>query len=137
MHRGDDFVERMIEDPTVHLKESAEDFWGYPVPVSPLTKGRSLLAKYAIVRTDMRKLYQPNHDRFYTVAVEVFCDRPGLPRAGTHDEFRGRVRDAAHRGSVFRYQRHLGSAARDGAHANQGGESAPAAGRPRGKGHAE
>jgi hypothetical protein len=35
----------------------------------------------------MRKLYQPNHDRFYTVAVEVFCDRPGLPRAGTHDDF--------------------------------------------------
>ena len=87
MHSGDDFVERIIEDPTVSLKESEEDRWGYPVPVSPLVKGRPLLANYAIVRTDMRKLYQPNHDRFYTVAVEVFCDRPGLPRAGTHDDF--------------------------------------------------
>jgi hypothetical protein len=30
----------------------------------------------------LRKLYQPTHDRFYTVVVELFCDVPGLPRAG-------------------------------------------------------
>lgn len=86
MHSGDDFVEKMVKDPTVSLKESTEDFWGYPVPVSP-GKGAPPLAKYKIARTDMRKLYQPNHDRFYTVVVEVFCDRPGLPRAGIHDDF--------------------------------------------------
>ncbi|MCU1698791.1 MAG: hypothetical protein JWR34_4854, partial [Mycobacterium sp.] len=90
MHRGVDFVEKMIEDPSISLtlnQDTKEDYWGYPVPVSPFAKGHSPLAKYAIVRTDMRKLYQPNHDRFYTVAVEVFCDRPGLPRAGMHDDF--------------------------------------------------
>lgn len=69
------------------MEKSPEDYWGYPVPVSIFKAGRSPLAKYAIIRTNLRKLYQANHNRFYTVAVEVFCDRPGLPRAGSHDDF--------------------------------------------------
>ncbi|MFF7933679.1 hypothetical protein [Streptomyces sp. NPDC007940] len=30
----------------------------------------------------MRKLYQPNHDRFYALAIELFCDAPGFPSPG-------------------------------------------------------
>jgi hypothetical protein len=44
--------------------------------------GRARFATHALVRSQLRKLYQPTHDRFYTVVVELFCDVPGLPRAG-------------------------------------------------------
>jgi hypothetical protein len=83
------FVERLITDPRDSLKFVTEDTWSYPVPStpSPLAKGRARFATYELVHTDLRKLYQPSHDRFYAVVVEVFCDTPGLPRAGSHDEF--------------------------------------------------
>jgi hypothetical protein len=32
-----------------------------------------------------RKLYQPHHQRFYAVTIELFCDLPGLPRPGVDD----------------------------------------------------
>ena len=85
-YAGSDFAERILADPTVYLKPTPEDRWGYPVPVNPFGKGRSRLSAYQLVRTDMRKLFQPSHDRFYAVVVEVFCDRSGLPRAGGHDD---------------------------------------------------
>ena len=85
-YAGVDFVDRIIADPTMYLKLTPEDYWGQPVPVSPFGTGRSRLATHKIVRTEMRKLFQPTHDRFYTVVVEVFCDQPGLPRAGLHDD---------------------------------------------------
>src|SRR5262249_11543228 len=36
--------------------------------------------------TRILKLFQPSHDRYYAVTVEVFCDLPGLPRAVGHTE---------------------------------------------------
>ena len=44
--------------------------------------GRERFATYKLHTTKMRKLFQPTHDRYYAVVVEVFCDEPGLPRAG-------------------------------------------------------
>jgi hypothetical protein len=81
-----DYVDRIIEDPTKYLTPTPEDHWGLPVPVTPFGTGRSRLATHKMVRTEMRKLFQPIHDRFYAVVVEVFCDQPGLPRAGMHDD---------------------------------------------------
>lgn len=80
------FVEQVTTDPRDSLKFTTEDLWSYPVPVAfpaPGT-GRERLATSRLVTTDLRKLYQPNHDRFYLVVVELFCDAPGLPRAGSH-----------------------------------------------------
>jgi hypothetical protein len=33
-----------------------------------------------LARSGVRKLYQPSHQRFYAITVELFCDVPGLPR---------------------------------------------------------
>jgi hypothetical protein len=85
-----DFVKRLTTDPRDSLSfDDEDDRWGYPLPVvpSPTTTGRARFATHRMVRTDLRKLFQPSHDRFYAVVVEVFCDSPGLPRAGYHDDF--------------------------------------------------
>jgi hypothetical protein len=83
-----DFVERLLEDPADSLVFSDDDVWTYPVPVTPhvTDNTRLRLATSRLVKTNLRKLYQPLHERFYVVVVEVFCDVPGLPRAGSHDE---------------------------------------------------
>ncbi|WP_135453949.1 hypothetical protein [Mycobacterium sp. DL99] len=86
MYSGSDFVDHIMADASVYLTPKPEDYWGYPVPVSPFGTGRSRLSTYKMMRTKLRKLFQPNHDRFYAVTVEVFCDQPGLPRAGGHDD---------------------------------------------------
>ena len=83
------FVNRLIADPQDSLKfDPIDDVWSYPVPVTfpaPGT-GRQRFATSRLVTTKLRKLYQPSHDRFYAVIVELFCDAPGLPRAGKHDD---------------------------------------------------
>ncbi|QEU96634.1 hypothetical protein [Streptomyces kanamyceticus] len=81
---GTDFVDRLLADPRDSLAFVAEDRWGFPVPVSMGGKGSGRLrfVDRAMVRSPLRKLYQPLHERFYTVVVELFCDEPGLPRAG-------------------------------------------------------
>jgi hypothetical protein len=81
------FVDQILADPRNSLQFLAEDRWSYPVPVT-LTNahGRERFATHKLHTTKMRKLYQPTHDRYYAVVVEVFCDQPGLPRAGAHDE---------------------------------------------------
>jgi hypothetical protein len=83
-HDTTDFVDRIVADPRDSLAFDDDDRWSFPIPVGfpgPGT-GRQLLATHRLLRTPMRKLYQPSHDRFYTVAVEVFCDEAGLPRPG-------------------------------------------------------
>ncbi len=89
MYDDSDFARRIVADPRDSLAFTADDLWNYPVPVtpSPLAKGRKLLATWDFITTDLRKLYQPNHNRFYAVLTEVFCDQPGLPRAGSHTDF--------------------------------------------------
>jgi hypothetical protein len=80
------FVRQITTDPRDSLEFIDEDKWSYPVPVSfpaPGT-GRQRFATSRMVTTKLRKLYQPNHDRFYLVVVELFCDTAGLPRAGSH-----------------------------------------------------
>ena len=52
------------------------------MPVGGKGSGRLRFADHAIVLSPLRKLYQPLHHRFYAVVVELFCDEPGLPRAG-------------------------------------------------------
>jgi hypothetical protein len=81
-----DFVRQLIADPRQSLKFHVhEDVWSFPVPLGAFPrpgKGRERFATSRLVHTPMRKLYQPSHDRFYAVAVELFCDEPGLPRPG-------------------------------------------------------
>jgi hypothetical protein len=88
MYDGTGFVERLLADPRDSLQYTADDLWSYPVPVTglDLLTGRERLATSRLVTTNLRKLYQPSHSRFYAVVVEVFCDAPGLPRAGAHDD---------------------------------------------------
>ena len=75
-----------MKNASVYLTPTPEDHWGYPVPVGPFGTGRSRLSTYTMMRTDLQKLFQPRHDRFYAVTVEVFCDQPGLPGAGRHHD---------------------------------------------------
>jgi hypothetical protein len=79
-----DFIDRLLADPRDSLRFDDDDRWSFPVKVgfpAPGT-GRERFADHRLVRTPMRKLYQPSHDRFYILAVELFCDEPGLPRPG-------------------------------------------------------
>lgn len=88
MYDNPQFVKQLLRDPADSVTFGDDDVWTYPVPATPsLTDNTRLrLATSKLVRTNLRKLYQPNHQRFYVVVVEVFCDVPGLPRAGSHDE---------------------------------------------------
>ncbi|MGC5075662.1 hypothetical protein [Agrococcus sp. DT81.2] len=88
MYDSSDFVERLLTDPADSLVFGEDDVWTYPVPVTPHVTDdtRLRLATSRLVTTNLRKLYQPLHERFYVVVVEVLCDVPGLPRAGYHDE---------------------------------------------------
>ena len=82
MYDSPRFVDQVTKDPRVSLKFTPDDRWSYPVPASfPAGSGRARFATHKMVRTGLRKLYQPNHDRFYLVVAELFCDEPGLPRA--------------------------------------------------------
>ncbi len=88
MYDNTQFAKRLLVDPRDSLASGTDDLWSYPVPVAfPAPgKGRERFATSRMVHTGMRKLYQPSHSRFYAVVVEVFCDLPGLPRAGSHAE---------------------------------------------------
>jgi hypothetical protein len=88
MYDGAQFVKQLLRDPADSLAFGDDDVWTYPVPATPAVTDntRLRLATSRLVRTNLRKLYQPNHQRFYVVVVELFCDVPGLPRAGSHDE---------------------------------------------------
>jgi hypothetical protein len=88
MYDGTDFAKRLLADPRDSLAFGPDDVWSYPVPVTPslTAHGRARLATSQLISTHLRKLYQPSHSRFYAVVVEVFCDQPGLPRAGSHDD---------------------------------------------------
>ena len=80
-----DFVDRIVADPRDSLAFDDDDRWSFPIPVGfpGPGQGRQRLATHRLVHTPLRKLYQPSHDRFYALAVELFCDEPGLPRPGT------------------------------------------------------
>jgi hypothetical protein len=88
MYDDTDFARRIVADPRDSLAFTTDDLWNYPVPVTPSASatGRKLLTTWDFVTTDLRKLYQPNHNRYYAVVAEVFCDQPGLPRAGSHSD---------------------------------------------------
>jgi hypothetical protein len=91
MYDRTDFVQRLVRDPRDSLAVTPDDYWSYPVPVPPKVQaaqtGRLRLATHQLVRTKLRKLYQPSHNRFYVVVAEVLCDQAGLPRAGQHGDF--------------------------------------------------
>lgn len=86
MYDSPRFVQQVTQDPRDSLKFTHDDRWSYPVPVAfpAAGSGRARLATHRTVRTGLRKLYQPSHDRFYLIVAELFCDEPGLPRAGPH-----------------------------------------------------
>ena len=88
MYDDTNFVRRITTDPrdSLAFDDTFDDVWTYPVPVKPSGTGRGRLATWQFVTTGLRKLYQPSHNRFYAVVVEVFCDQPGLPRAGSHHD---------------------------------------------------
>ncbi|MFF0410264.1 hypothetical protein ACFYUY_07480 [Kitasatospora sp. NPDC004745] len=80
-----DFVRRLVADPRASLAfDPVEDVYAYPVavPAGQTGRGRLRFATHTMAVTPLRKLYQPAHQRFYAVVVELFCDRPGLPRPG-------------------------------------------------------
>ncbi|QUQ63882.1 hypothetical protein [Kutzneria sp. CA-103260] len=77
-----DFVRQLLADPSAYLKWDKEDKWSYPAPLGLPGAGRAI--RHRMLCTELRKLYQPSHDRFYAVGIEVFCDEAGLPRAGSH-----------------------------------------------------
>ncbi len=81
------FVQVLTADPRVSLTfDQVQDVWSYPVAVAPTGSGRLRFATHRLVRTRLRKLYQPSHSRFYAVVVELFCDQPGLPRPGAAEQ---------------------------------------------------
>jgi hypothetical protein len=88
MYDRTDFVDQVVKDPGRSLKFGLEDRYSYPSTVTPGGAGSGLarFVTHELRYTRMRKLYQPSHNRFYLVVVEVFCDVPGLPRAGSHDD---------------------------------------------------
>ncbi len=88
MYDDTNFVRRITTDPrdSLAFDDDFDDVWSYPVPVVPSGTGRGRLATWDFVTTGLRKLYQPSHNRFYAAVIEVFCDQPGLPRAGSHDD---------------------------------------------------
>lgn len=85
MYDSPRFVQQVTSDPRDSLAFTHDDRWSFPVPVAfpGPGPGRKRFATFRMVRTGLRKLYQPNHDRFYLVVAELFCDEPGLPRACT------------------------------------------------------
>ncbi|MGC3992794.1 MAG: hypothetical protein QM779_01470 [Propionicimonas sp.] len=94
MYDSAQFVKQLLRDPADSVRFGADDVWTYPVPATPSVTDstRLRLATSKLVRTNLRKLYQPSHQRFYVVVVELFCDVPGLPRAGSHTELTMRFR---------------------------------------------
>jgi hypothetical protein len=84
-----DLVQRLVDDPTDSLVlDEQADVWSFPVPRGEGDKPttlRGLLSPYVLARSSIRKLYQPSHQRFYAVTVELFCDTAGLPRPGNAD----------------------------------------------------
>lgn len=88
MYDTTSFVEQVIKNPANSLRFGLDDRWSYPVPVTPGGAGTGIkrFMTSRLVHTRMRKLYQPAHNRYYLIVVEVFCDLPGLPRAGSHHD---------------------------------------------------
>lgn len=116
MYDSPRFVQQVTNDPRDSLAFTHDDRWSFPVPVAfpGPGPGRARFATYRMVRTGLRKLYQPSHDRFYLVVAELFCDEPGLPRAGPHREVtvrfamrRRHLRVSGPRSSVRRLARDL------------------------------
>jgi hypothetical protein len=88
-----EYVRQVVADPSASLRFGARDVWTFPVPrraADPLASFRDRLSPYRLASSTLLKLYQPSHDRFYSVAVELFCDTPGLPRPGPDDDVRVR-----------------------------------------------
>ncbi len=90
MYDTTEFMDIVVADPGDSLEFGEDDRWSYPVAAAPGGPGSGVkrFVGYRLVHTNLRKLYQPAHDRFYLAVVEVFCDEPGLPRAGSHDDIK-------------------------------------------------
>ena len=86
-----DLVGRVMADPRDSLTFGDEDQWSValrrPIAERRASAGRLRFATHCFVRMGTRKLFQPSHDRFYAVVVEVFCDHEGLPRPHPDDDF--------------------------------------------------
>jgi hypothetical protein len=84
-----EFVRQVLADPSASLEFTARDKWTFPVPrraADPVGSFRERLSPFRLAQSSLLKLYQPSHQRFYTVAAELFCDVPGLPRPGRDDD---------------------------------------------------
>jgi hypothetical protein len=84
-----EYVRQVLADPSASLRITERDRWTFPVPrrsADPVGSFRERLSPFRTARSPLLKLYQPSHQRFYTVATELFCDLPGLPRPGRNDD---------------------------------------------------
>jgi hypothetical protein len=88
-----ELVEDLVRDPRASLAfDPAVDVWAFAVPrpeSPPAPKPATLrerLSPFELVPSNVCKLYQPSHQRFYAVTVELFCEVAGLPRPGPDTE---------------------------------------------------
>jgi hypothetical protein len=84
-----EFVRQIMTDATVSLPFVETDQWATPIPI-PLARrqaatGKAKLVTHSLQRSNLTKLYQPSHNRFYTLTTELFCEEPGLPRPSRTD----------------------------------------------------
>lgn len=86
---NDDIVRAVVTDCRDSLAWTEDDEWSVAVgrTVAASDTGRMRFASHRFARMGTRKLFQPSHQRFYAVTVEVFCDEPGLPRPAPKDGF--------------------------------------------------
>lgn len=83
-----DLVNRFLADPTRSLRFTAEDHVHELIPRLRWTTERfesgkkRRLSDFALVRTELRKIFLETHGRHYLVVAEVHCDQPpGFPNA--------------------------------------------------------
>jgi hypothetical protein len=76
------FATEFLAQPQHSLKFVDEDHWQYlgTLPALAPYKGRKRrFSDEKLVTTQTRKLFLPNHSRFYLVSASLHCDVPGLP----------------------------------------------------------
>lgn len=81
-YAGFDFAAELLKEPQRSLVWKDEDYFHRTVanPHKPApASGPAAPGTWLREKTQIRKLYKPNHARSYLVVVELHCDVPGLP----------------------------------------------------------
>jgi len=88
-----DFVRRFLDDPRISVEFNDADrvqlLENNPTAKLPGDSRSRFLAPRRLTPGPTRKLFQPSHQRFYLVGLELHCDLPGYPKVDP-----GRVAEA-------------------------------------------